>query len=236
MYFDVAGFKMQFRRAAPGRNLFSLIAVTTLATLLAAVFFHFTVPRAEAQRFEVLGAIGGQFNGGLDFSTTLVQGLDVQNNVSRALGISFEPRTHAAVEFMWTYNNPDTVARLANGPSTKLFTLDMNQYFGNVLFHFATREQPLRPYALAGLGASDVSPARNGVVGSTRLAFALGGGVKYNFSRWFGLRFQAKWSPTYFANTNIGYWCNPTWGGCWEAGKNHYLQQIDTSVGLTFRF
>jgi hypothetical protein len=76
-----------------------------------------------------------------------------------------------------------------------------------------------------------VSPARQGVPGTTRFAFDVGGGVKYNFMRHFGLRLQAKWSPVYITTTKGGYWCDPFWGGCWVVGDNHYLNEFDATAG-----
>lgn len=191
---------------------------------------------AHGQKFEISASIGGQINGSLDVSSTSLGGIDVQNALTRGVAISYEPGRRSAAEFMWNYNGADTIAKsLGGGPSTKIFVLDTNRYFGNFLFHFANRENPLRPFILGGLGAATLAPARNGVKGITRLAFAVGGGVKYNFSRLFGLRLQAKWSPTYLSTTQ-GYWCDPVWGGCWGVGQNHYLNGLDFTAGLTLRF
>ena len=114
--------------------------------------------------------------------------------------------------------------------------MKMKNLMGNLLFHFADREAKLRPFAFVGLGASDLSPDRSGVSGATRFAFSLGGGAKYNLSKHFGLRGQAKWSPTYITSTDGGYWCDPFWGGCWVVGNDHYLHEFDVTGGITFRF
>ena len=191
---------------------------------------------AQGQKFEITALIGGQLNGGLDLSTASLRHIDAKNGLIRGLALSYEPKAHAAVEFMWTYSNPDTFSQpIGGGPSTKIFVLDENRYFGNLLFHLANGEKPLRPFLLGGIGITDLAPAYPGVSGATRLAFALGGGVKYNFSRWFGLRLQVKWSPTYLSTTN-GYWCDAVWGGCWSVGQNHYLNELDGTAALTFRF
>ena len=182
------------------------------------------VPMTWGQKFELTGIIGGQLNGGLDLSTSLFRRIDVQNGLTRGLGAGYRLSDHSTIEFMWTYNKADTVAQpVGGGADIKVFVLDSNQYFGNFLFHFAGSEKQVRPFLLVGLGA-------------TRFAGAVGGGVKYNFSRWFGLRLQAKWSPTYITTTKAGYWCDPFWGGCWAVGDNHYLHELDGTAGLTFRF
>jgi len=195
------------------------------------------VPMTWGQKFELTGIVGGQLNGGLDLSTTLFRRIDVQNGFTRGLGAGYQLGDHSTIEFMWTYNKADTLAQpVGGGADIKIFVLDSNQYFGNFLFHFAGSEKQVRPFLLVGLGATSLSPARGGVNGTTRFAGAVGGGVKYNFSRRFGLRLQAKWSPTYITTTNAGYWCDPFWGGCWAVGDNHYLHELDGTAGLTFRF
>ena len=201
------------------------------------VWFTVGVGISYGQKFEATALIGAQINGRLDLSTTTLSGIEVENGMTRGLGFSYQPGKRSAIEFMWTYDNPDTIAQsVEGGPSAKIFILDTNRYFGNFLFHFAEHEQPtLRPFVLAGLGAITLTPARSGVTGITRLGFAVGGGVKYNFSRLFGLRLQAKWSPTYLSTTQ-GYWCDPAWGGCWGVGRNHYLNALDFTAGLTVRF
>jgi hypothetical protein len=192
---------------------------------------------AVGQNVELTGFIGRQWNGGLDLSTSLFRRIDVQNGTSYGLGAGILRGDRYGVEFSWTYNKADTLAQpTGGGPGAKIFTLDTNQYVGNLLFHFAGREKPVRPFLLIGGGATNLHPARPGVNSTTRMVGDLGGGVKYNFSRRLGLRLQAKWSSAYIATTRAGYWCDPFWGGCWSVGDNHFLNEIDATAGLTLRF
>jgi opacity protein-like surface antigen len=201
------------------------------------VCIHIVAATASAQNVELTGYIGGQTNGGLDLSTTVFQRIDVQNGISYGLSAGYLLGEHGAVEFLWNYNNADTVAEpRGGGTSRKLFTLDTNQYFADFLFHSAPREQKLRPFILAGLGATNLHAASASDSSVTRFAFALGAGAKYNFNRRFGMRAQAKWSPTYITTTSGGFWCDPVWGGCWAVGNDHFLNEFDASVGLTLRF
>ena len=192
---------------------------------------------ASAQKFEATGLIGGQINGGVDLSTTVYKRFEVRNGLTYGLGLGYLPTERSEIEFMWTYNKADTTGQPRSGAaSTKLFTLDSNKYFANFLYHFSGPETKLRPFFLAGLGASNLSPAVAGVHSTTRFAFAVGAGAKYNLTPHVGLRFQGRYSPTYLTTTNAGFWCDPIWGGCWVVGHSHFLNAIDGTAGLVFRF
>jgi opacity protein-like surface antigen len=209
------------------KRLVAITACTTLAFLTSAF----------AQNFEFTAHVGGQINGGLDLATSLFHRFEVANGVNYGVAAGYLLGEHAGVEFMWNQNKADVRAQPFGGfSSIKLFTMTQNQYLGNFLFHFTPREDKLRPFLLAGLGATALDPDVHGVSGTTRFVYALGAGAKYNVSNHFGLRGQFKWSPTYITSTNSGYWCDPFWGGCWVIGNSHYLHELDITGGITFRF
>jgi hypothetical protein len=205
--------------------------------VLSALIVFFLLTSAFSQNVELTGYVGGQFNGGLDLSTSLFRRIEVENSTNYGLSAGYLVGEHYGVEFQWNHSKADTFAQPAGGGSDiKVFALNQDQYMGNFLFHFTDREAKLRPFAFFGLGASHLSPDRSGVDSTTRFAFSLGGGAKYNIGKHFGLRGQAKWSPTYITTTDGGYWCDPFWGGCWVVGNDHYLHEFDVSGGITFRF
>lgn len=193
---------------------------------------------AFAQNIEITGYGGGQVNGGLDLSTTLFRRIDVGNSANYGVILGALVGEHAGVEFQWNRNQADTTAQpVGGGSGIKLFSLNSNQYMGNFLFHLTPREARLRPFIFFGLGANNLSADRHGVNGTTKFAWALGGGAKYNMGKHFGLRGQIRWAPTYInTTTNGGYWCDPFWGGCWVSGKTNYLFEGDFTGGITFRF
>jgi len=205
--------------------------------VFSALIVFFLLTSAFSQNVEITGYAGGQFNGGLDLSTSLFCRIEVENSKNYGLSAGYLVGEHYGVEFQWNHTKADTFAQPAGGGSDiKVFALNQDQYMGNFLFHFTDREAKLRPFAFFGLGASHLSPDRSGVDSTTRFAFSLGGGAKYNISKHFGVRGQAKWSPTYITTTDGGYWCDPFWGGCWVVGNDHYLHEFDISGGITFRF
>lgn len=195
------------------------------------------LPSAFAQNFEISGHIGRQFNGGVDLSTAFFQRLEVSDSMNYGATAGYLFGGYYGVEFQWNHTRADTSGQpFGGGPDVKIFTMNQNQYMGNFLLHFKGQESRLRPFAFIGLGASALSTNHPDVSGATRFAFAFGGGAKYNLSRHFGLRGQAKYSPTYLTSTHEGYWCDPFWGGCWSVGNDHYLHEFDLSGGITLRF
>jgi Outer membrane protein beta-barrel domain len=203
----------------------------TLAAILA-----FFIPLAWSQNFEITGQVGGQFNGGLDMSTSFFNRIDVGNGLNYGVTLGYLFGERYGVEFQWNHNSAETFAKSSGGPDIKVFNLTTNQYMGNFVYHFADRDKKLRPFVFGGLGAASLGPDVSSVPGVTRFVFGVGGGAKYNLSPHFGLRGQAKWSPTYITTTDGGFWCDPFWGGCWLVGNDHYLHEFDITGGITFRF
>jgi opacity protein-like surface antigen len=192
----------------------------------------------RAQNIEITGYVGGQLNGGMDLSTTIFRRIDVQNSMNFGASAGYLFGEYFGIEFQWNKARSDTVAQpRGGGPDAKLFTMNQNQYMGNFLLHFTSQESALRPFAFIGMGASSLSTNRASVSGTTRFAFSLGAGAKYNLTKHVGLRGQMKYTPTYLTTTdNGGYWCDPFWGGCWVVGNNHYLNEVDFTGGIVFHF
>ena len=207
--------------------------------LLAAIAWTVVAaPTAWAQRgIEVTPFIGGQINGGLDLSTPLYNRLDVQNGLNYGVNAGYLIGKYGGVEFTWNHNQADTLAQsIGGGANLKVFGLKTNQFLGDYILHFKDRESRVRPFVLFGAGATNLAPDRSHVNSITRFAWVFGGGVKYSFSKHLGVRFQAKWSPTYINTTTEGVWCDPFWAGCWAKGESAFLKEFDGTVGLMFRF
>jgi opacity protein-like surface antigen len=206
--------------------------------LLAFSSLLFTSAFGFAQNVEITGYGGGQVNGGLDLSTTAFRRLEVGNSANYGVILGYLVGDHLGVEFQWNRNQADTTAQpLLGGADVKLFSLNSNQYMGNFLFHLTPKEARFRPFGFFGLGANNLSADRAHVDSTTKFAWALGAGAKFNMGKHFGLRGQIRWAPTYITTTSDGgVWCDPFWGGCWASGDTHYLHEFDTTGGITFRF
>jgi opacity protein-like surface antigen len=182
------------------------------------------------------------YGGSSDVSTTNIYGLNkisLNTSVSFGLtgGVNFGP---VGLEFLWNHQPTQAVASQAGGfVPLKNIDVSSNQYHGNFLFHFTDAEHKFRPYALIGFGATNASGSGSQVTGGgssvTKFSYGIGGGVKYFFNESWGIRAQARYAPTYLYTSAGGLWCN-WWGYCWVVGNDHYLNQGDFTVGLTWRF
>jgi opacity protein-like surface antigen len=195
-------------------------------------------PATLAQRgIEVTPFVGGQINGGIDLATTHFDRLDVKNGLNYGVSATYLIGNYTGVEFMWNHNQASTVAQpTAGGADLKVFNLRTNQYLGDFVVHFKSRENRLRPFALVGAGATNLSPDRTQENSITRFAWVFGGGIKYKLSKHLAVRLQGKWSPTYMNIVTTGIWCDPFWFGCWEKGESVFLKEFDGTAGLTFSF
>ena len=206
--------------------------------LLALVWTVLTAPAAWSQKgIEITPFAGWQINGGLDITTPVFNRIDVQNGLNFGISGSYSLGEYTGVEFMWNHNKANTLAQFIDGGTApRVFELHTNQYLGDFIVHLKNRESRFRPFLFAGLGVSNLAPGRSDAGSITRFAWSFGGGAKYNFSKHLGVRLQVKTSPTYVNSGTKEFWCDPIWGGCWTIGENNFLQELDLSGGLTFRF
>jgi opacity protein-like surface antigen len=69
---------------------------------------------------------------------------------------------------------------------------------------------------------------------SNRFAYNLGGGVKYFFSSHWGVRVEARWSPTH-TTSGLSEYCDPFYG-CYPATTANKAEQGQANIGVIYRF
>ncbi len=195
-----------------------------------------TATGLSAQTVELTPTIGGIWNGSLDYTARGYTKADIGNAVTYGFTAGIYASSNIEVEFLWNRSSSDLMGTPLNGgPETRVFRLNMSQYFGNVLFHVGGQEDRMRPYVLVGMGATHFSPAGIDASGLTRPSFGFGGGVKYFFKKGIGLRVQWRWLPINMYTSSSNTWCGPV-TGCWAMGTAHYLHALDFTTGAVFRF
>lgn len=189
-----------------------------------------------AQQLEITPMIGGQLNGGVDYSARNYTRAELGNALTYGFAAGYSLSDIVQVEFQWNRSATDVNGTPAGGgPQTKVFRMTMNQYSGDVLFHLAGREDRLKPYLMVGGGASHFAPDLPGTTGLTRPVLSFGGGIKYFITKKVGLRAQMRVLPVNMYSSQSNTWCGPI-TGCWSMGSEHYLHSLEFTTGVGFRF
>ena len=204
--------------------------------------------RVDAQdfkRFEVQPFIGGTVGGGIPLRTfdNIEYGkVHVKNSLNAGVTFGYNFSEQVEAEFLWRrqYSEGEATGTVIPSPvvpiSGKLFNLNIDQYQGNMLYHFASGEAKTKPYLLFGLGASTLRASTDNGSGSfTKFSFGLGGGIKRFFTDSFGVRAEVRWTPTYLYSTYGGVWCN-IYGFCWTIPSDTFMNQVDFTTGVVWRF
>jgi opacity protein-like surface antigen len=134
---------------------------------------------------------------------------------------------------------------LQAGGTNRLDIGDMtvNTYHGYFAYNFNDADDPVRPYVMGGVGATQFGSVdytrRNGqsgtIDGVTRFSTTWGAGVKVYANPRVGARLGFQWTPTYIKSDAVGWWCDPFWG-CYVVGSAQYANQFDFNGGITVRF
>ena len=132
----------------------------------------------------------------------------------------------------------------AGGTNTrKIGDETISTYHGYVEYNAGDADASFRPYFLFGLGATHYGSLTFTTLqgqsrdfgGDTQFSGTIGAGVKLYPGHNAGVRFGARWTPTYIKSDSEGWWCDPYWG-CYVVGDAQYSNQFELNAGVTFRF
>lgn len=213
-----------------------------LAVLVVSAAPAFAQPRAEVGIF-----LGWTFSDGVSGQSILAgdgniyDRVDPKDSVSWGFDVGVFVSPSAEVGFI--YQNQPTTLEIGGTNTREVGDLSVNQYHGYFAYNFGEPDAPIRPYILAGFGATsygDVNFTRlNGasgtIGGSTKYSSTIGAGIKGYPSPHVGYRAGVRWTPTYIKSDAAGYWCDPYWG-CYVVGDAQYSNAFDFNGGVTFRF
>jgi opacity protein-like surface antigen len=182
---------------------------------------------AEAQSWELSALAGYTPDAGLDRQAPELEALDVRGgftwggSVSRSLGRRWD------AEVLWMEQQSGLELGVEDGSPT-LFEFKAGDLHGHAVYHFADRDTRLRPFLIAGLGATFFRGG--GQPSETKLSWTLGGGVKYSPWRRIGLRGHVRYKPVNLSDEEAGDFCDP-FGFC-----QGWLHQMELAGGVVVRF
>ena len=186
---------------------------------------------------------GAQRHGGLDLQRRRERGVDRRFadpvgpkdafSWGARLGFNLSPNTE--IGFLFSSQATDLEA---SGVINRSIPQTIYNYHGYFAYNFGDSDATVRPYVLAGLGAtqfSSLDTALGQIGGETQFSSTWAAGLKMFPSPRFGIRLEGRWTPTYIKTDPEGYWCDPYWG-CYTVGDAEYANQFELSGGIIIRF
>ena len=213
--------------------LMAFVALSAAATVYA---------QEEYRQYEITPFFGTRFGGNIDLSqqgNPNVDYLKIKNSMDYGIMGSVTFWQNFQGEFMWN-RQPTSLSAHNPNDNTNSFVSNMNfdMYQFDVLYQFLSPGRKLRPFVVGGLGFSHygVQPINGQSVlnFSNRFAYNLGGGVKYFFTPHWGVRAEARWSPTHTTSGQSVY-CDPFFG-CAPTTVANKAEQGQANIGIIFRF
>ena len=175
--------------------------------LILAFFLFWGIPNTHAQRFEITPFLGGRFGGTVDLTQQNNPNADFMKiksspNYGVMADVSFT--RHWQAEFMWSRQPTSlSVHNPSDGTYSNLSPVNLDTYLFGLTYQFRQPETKLRPYVVLGVGFPHYGVP--GINGKHPPAGSFGGGVKYYFTRNFGLRLEARFVSvdTTFKETDL---------------------------------
>lgn len=210
-----------------------------LALLLVTLCSVASVPTfaqwGEVPKWEISPFVGFQTAGSYPVTNSFtVDRLRADSSASYGAYVDYSLTENSQVELMWARNNTSFSAHdFTTNSYSKAFNSDIDQIQVGFLYMLRNSEKKLRPFIDAGIGFAHESND-GGNPNHTLLAFGLGGGTKYELSRHFALRGDVRWLPAR-ANRTPGVTCD-FFGNCFQQLQSNYLQRVNLTGGIVFRF
>jgi Outer membrane protein beta-barrel domain len=189
----------------------------------------------DPSKWEVAPFVGYETGGSYPVTNSFtVDRLRVDGGLSYGTFIDYSLTENSQAEFMWSRNNTSFSERdAATQTYSKAFNSDFNQFSFGFLYMLKDSERKLRPFVAGGIGFAHESNEGNNP-NRTLLAFNLGGGAKFQVSKRFSLRGDLRWLPSR-ANRTPQVQCE-FFGNCFQQNVSNYLQRVNFTGGIAFRF
>jgi hypothetical protein len=186
----------------------------------------------RAQSFELSPfygyRVGGDFD---DVPSSVIKELETQHSDSYGLTFGYAFNDRFELEGLWSMQDTELKVFLSPGGS-ELLDFEV-QYFhvGGLVLSGDSLDTKRAFFSFsAGVVSFDPEMASS----ETYFSWSIGGGGKFYFNDWLGLRLQGRFFPTYINSTTNGYFCG--YYGCYQTADSNFLTQTEFTVGLIFRF
>jgi opacity protein-like surface antigen len=182
---------------------------------------------AGAQSWEVSGLAGVTPSVGLERRAPELTDLSIREGFTWGVQAARALTSAWAVEALWMQQASALEAGTRAG-TADMFTMTIGQLHGQAVYHLGRADSRLRPFLLAGAGATFFRADE--LESETKLSFGLGGGIKYFVSRNIGIRGHFRYKPTMLDDDQAGAFCDP-FGFC-----QRMLNQVELAAAVIVRF
>jgi hypothetical protein len=185
---------------------------------------------AAPPRFELSPFIGYRMGGGFKLSDTGQQ-VDIDDHGSFALAL--DARAGDGGQYELLYARQSTLLRSAAFAATRI-DVEYLHIGGTALLADGAR---LKPYILAGIGVTRLSPGPSAEREDDRFSASLGLGMRVPISAHFSLRLEGRGFLT-LMNADTAIFCRSDQGGalCLVRARGSSLFQFDVLAGAAFAF
>ena len=217
-----------------------MLVAVTFVTLAASASW------AQDAKVEISGTAGWTFSDGVSGGPVVVPGIgsfdriDPKDAFSWGARIGFLVNENSEIGFL--FSQQSTKLELSGTTTVELGDESVNNYHGYYAYNFGDTDATARPYFLIGLGATQygsITASAGGktkdIGGNTQFSGTAALGLKAFPSPKFGIRLEARWTPTYIKSDAEGWWCDPYWG-CYMVGNAQYSNQFELGGGIIIRF
>lgn len=204
--------------------------------LLSLLFFMaIAAPSARAQHeFEITPFGGARFGGVIDVKTPSVDYLPIKTswNYGVIADYTLWPRIQAEFEFN---HQPTSLEQhiIQDDATVHLSSADIDVYELGLNVSLRETDAKFQPFLAGGVGVTNFN-AHGELPFGVRFSYNLGIGARYFFSRHFGIRAEARWSP-FRATTGSGVFYDRSFGPEVITASS-YAEQGQANVGIVFRF
>jgi opacity protein-like surface antigen len=192
------------------------------------------VPAARAgEGLEITPFVGYRFGGSLDAYTGERYNLDSASSYGLGVDIPLGDGT-SMLELFWS--RQDTEVRTGGiFEEASRFDLGIETYQVGVVYELD--EERIRPFVMAGLGATRFKIDRGSVSDSTVFALSAGGGAKFFFGDHLGIRLDGRiYAPFVGGSAGVACGGGGGGGGCFLSFSGNVLWQIEFGAGLVVAF
>jgi opacity protein-like surface antigen len=181
---------------------------------------------AFAQRTEVALLGGYTTSGDIDKKARGIQELKIDGSFTWGLEAGHFFSDHLGVEVSWARQESELTLGTRAG-SAELFDVRVELLQGSFVYRLGSEQGRVRPFVLAGLGATFFSG--DDLDSETKFSWAIGAGIKWFPAGTVGGRLQARYAPTRLNDSSSDF-CDP-FGFC-----QGLLHQFELMGGLVLRF